>query len=123
MDSPATVLGVASNDKIWKVTWKINQGLELNLSSREDKSSMIAGPIVYTDFESDSDFDFQFFEAAFETRKVPRLARQFRFWLVIKPKRDVMPDVAQFLKALAGIDSISLAHDLTEEKDIKKLLP
>lgn len=123
MDSPATVLGVASNDKIWKVCWKINQGVELNLSSQEEPSAMLAGPTVYTDYESDSDFDYQFFEADTSSRKVPRLARQFRFWLVIKPKRDLAPDVKELLKKLAGIDSITLAHDLSEEKDIKKLIP
>ena len=123
MDSPATVLGVASNDKIWKVCWKINQGLGLDLSTQEEPAAMLAGPTVYTDFESDSDFDYQFFEADTGSRKVSRLARQFRFWMVIKPKRDLAPDVAALLKQLAGIDSVSLAHDLTEEKDIKKLIP
>lgn len=123
MDLPETVLGIASNDKVWKVCWKINQGLGLQLASRDDSSTLLAGPAVYTDEESDEDFFYQFFEPDFESRKVPRLARQFRFWLVIKPKRDLAPDVPQLLQNLSGIDAVSLAHDLSQEKEIKKLLP
>lgn len=120
---PLTVLGIASNDKVWKVCWKINQELGLNLSSQEEGMARLTGPELYRDEESDLDFDYVFFENTFQSRKVPKLARQFRFWLVIKSARDREPDTTLLLERLQKIDVISLAHDLSQEKDIKKLLP
>lgn len=118
-----TVLGVASNDKVWKVCWKINQQLGLNLSSSEEGMARLTGPELYRDEESDSDFEYLFFENTFQSRKVPPLARQFRFWLAIKAKRDEEPSVEEVLRQLQEIDAVSLARDLSQEKDIKKLVP
>lgn len=122
-DAPATVLGIASNDKVWKVCWKINQQLGLNLATAEDDMLRVKGPELYTDFGTDAAFEFTFFENTFKSSKVPRLARQFRYWLVIKPQREAAPDVPEILRELGKIDNVSLAHDLSDEKDIKKLLP
>ena len=122
-DSPSTVVGVASNDKIWKVCWNINQQLTLQLASAEEDVTQVKGPELYTDFDSDTDFDYFFFENSFKSNKVPKLARQFRYWLVIRPKKDRIPEVKGIVRALTEIENISLAHDLTNEKDIKKLLP
>jgi hypothetical protein len=122
-DSPSVVIGVASNDKVWKVCWNINQQLSLQLASAEDDVTRVKGPELYTDPDTDPDFEYYFFENTFKSSKVPQLARQFRYWLVIRPKKDLLPEVKTILRALAEIDNISLAHDLTQEKDIKKLLP
>lgn len=122
IEIPITVLGIASNDKVWKVCWKINQQLETKLASRAD-SSVLAESETYVDFESDPDFDFLLIENAFQGRKVTRLAKKFRFWLVIKQKRDAKADIKSLLSSLSQIDIISLALDLSTEKDIKKLLP
>ena len=80
-------------------------------------------PVLQNLSDSDSDFDYFFFENSFKSNKVPKLARQFRYWLVIRPKKDRIPEVKGILRALTEIENISLAHDLTNEKDIKKLLP
>jgi hypothetical protein len=122
-DSPASVVGVASNDKIWKVCWNINQQLGLELSSAKDDVMRATGPEMYTDLETDADFEFTFFENTFKTSKVPKLARNFRYWLVIRPKREVAPEIRTIVRSLSQVDNISLAHDLSNEKDIKKLLP
>ena len=122
-DVPAHVLGVASNDRIWKICWKINQALDLQLATAEEDVHRVKGPELYTDFETDHDFDYIFFENNLKASKVPKLARQFRYWFVIKAKKEAEPDLAKFLEALRGIDIVSLAHDLSNEKDIKKLLP
>ncbi|MEM1000042.1 MAG: hypothetical protein AAGN35_23510 [Bacteroidota bacterium] len=122
-DSPASVLGVASNDKIWKVCWNINQQLGIQLATAPEDVTRVKGPAMYTDLERDPDFDYYFFENTHKTSKVPRLARQFRYWLVIRHRREVAPEIRTILRRLAQVDNISLAHDLSHEKDIKKLLP
>ena len=122
-DFPAAVLGIASNDRVWKVCWKINQQLGLELATAEDDVHRVKGPELYTDNDSDPDFEYVFFENSLKSKKTPPLARQFRYWLVIKPNRELEPPVSHLLAELSKIDVVSLAHDLSNEKDIKKLLP
>ena len=123
-ETPLTVLGIASNEKIWKVVWGLNQELGLELSSsNQDVSTHLELADLYTDSETDFNFDYSLFENTLQSRKVPPLARKFRFWLVIRQKRDTAPDVTALLSQLGKIDVVTLAHDLTQEKDIKKLLP
>ncbi len=122
-DTPASVLGIASNEKIWKLCWGINQELSLSLASAEEQVSEVSGNVIYTDFESSSDFDYFLFENNFPGRKVSRLAKKFRYWLVIRQVREENPDLETLLANLSKVDTISLAHDLSDEKDIKKLLP
>lgn len=122
-DTPAFVLGLASNEKIWKLCWGINQELNLSLASAEEQVAEVSGNVIYTDFESSSDFDFFLIENNFPGRKVSKLAKKFRYWLVIRQIREEEPDLQDLLTKLAQVNSVTLAHDLTEEKDIKKLLP
>ncbi len=123
-DSPFTVLGIASNEKIWKVAWGINQALGLELTSRQEESNVNMEVLdLYTDYESNIDFDFLLFENTQPTRKVPPLARKFRFWLVIRQKRETTPEISKLLEQLGAVDLVTFAVDLTQEKDIKKLLP
>ena len=122
-DHSATVIGIASNDKIWKLCWKLNQVLSINLATAEDDVTRDKGPILYTDFESDPDFEFTFFENNLKPTQGTKLSRQFRYWLVIGSKKDDELHSQRFLQLIGTIDIVSLAHDLTEEKDIKKLLP
>jgi hypothetical protein len=120
----ATVIGIASNEKIWKLCWKLNQVLGTNLEKADEDVTRVMGPAMYTDFESDQAFDYTLFENDLKPSQGTKLARQFRFWLVIKPKRDgATLDISQILQPLSTIDIVSLVHDISEEKDIKKLLP
>ena len=122
-ETPASVIGIASNEKIWKLCWSINQQLNLELASAEEQVAEVSGNVIYTDFESSSDYDYFLFENNFPGRKVSRLAKQFRYWLVIRQIRDEQPNLRDYLTKLTEVSAISLAHDLSEEKDIKKLLP
>jgi hypothetical protein len=122
-DQPATVIGIASNDKIWKLCWKLNQVLSINLATAEDDVTRVKGPILYIDAETDPRFDYTFFENDLKPSQGTKLSRQFRYWLVVKNKKDESPDKGELLKNVATIDIVSLAHDLSDEKDIKKLLP
>lgn len=83
----------------------------------------VKGPILYTDFESDPNFEYTFFENNLKPTQGTKLSRQFRYWLVIVGKKEEKLDSQQLLQNIGTIDIVSLAHDLSEEKDIKKLLP
>lgn len=120
---PAAVIGIASNEKVWKVCWKLNQTLSLNLASEQDDVTRVKGPALYTDHDSDPDFDFVFFENNLKSSQGTKLARQFRFWLVVKQKKENELDLPTLTRSISGIDVVSLVHDLSNEKDIKRLLP
>lgn len=120
----ATIIGIASNEKIWKLCWKLNQVLGLNLATAEDDVTRVKGPALYLDFESDPAFDFTLFENDLKPSQGTKLARQFRYWFVVKAKRDdAFYDTAAAKQTISNIDIVSLVHDISEEKDIKKLIP
>jgi hypothetical protein len=120
----ATIIGIASNEKIWKLCWKLNQVLGLNLATAEDDVTRVKGPAMYTDFETDALWDYTLFENDLKPSQGTKLARQFRFWLVVKAKRDgATLEVQPITQAIADIDIVSLVHDISAERDIKKLLP
>lgn len=120
---PSAVIGIASNEKVWKVCWKLNQTLGLNLASEQDDVTRVKGPALYADHESDPNFDFVFFENNLKSNQGTKLARKFRFWLVVKLKKELPPDAAALTRKISEIDVISLVHDLSNEKDIKRLIP
>lgn len=123
IDPSATVIGIASNDKIWKLCWKLNQALSINLATAEDDVTRVKGPVLYTDLDSDPHFEYTFFENNLKATQGTKLSRQFRYWLVVSSKKDEAPDSQTLMQAVTAIDIVSLAHNLSEEKDIKKLLP
>lgn len=122
-EAPAYVVGVASNDRIWKLCWNINQLLDLNLASARQEVVDFRPTDIYEDTESSLDYEFAFFENNFKSRKVPKKAREFRFWFVIKLRKEKEPDITSFIRKLNQVENISLAVDLSQEKDIKSLIP
>ncbi len=123
-EQDATVIGIASNDKIWKLCWKLNQELGLNLATAAHDVTQARGPELYTDFDSDPALDYTLFETNLKPSQGTKLARQFRFWLVVKAKRDdAAIDPGALKQSISAIDIVSLVQDISEEKDIKKLLP
>jgi hypothetical protein len=122
-DAPVHVLGIASNEKIWRVAWVINAELETNMSTGLQEVTTVGGPELYQDFTSDPDFDYCLFEHNDKSRKVPKKAREFRFWLTLKPKRDKAPDLAALVTRLRQLENISLVVDLSQEENIQQFLP
>lgn len=122
-DHPVTVIGIASNEMIWRLCWKVNQALGLNLAAEDGDVTRVREPQRYEDYETDPDTDFLLFEQELKPSQGSRLARQFRYWLVVKPKRDVLPGTADLIHRIGTIDVVSMCHDLTAEKDILKLIP
>lgn len=121
--APMFVLGLASNDRIWKVCWNINQQTGLNLSTGLQEVGMARGPELYLDNDTSEDFEYLLFEYVPKGKKTSAKAAQFRFWLVLKPKRETEPDLEALLGKLNQVENVSLAMDLSQEKDIKKLIP
>ncbi|MCB9231289.1 MAG: hypothetical protein H6581_06490 [Bacteroidia bacterium] len=121
VENPGFVFGVASNEKIWKLCWEINQELELNLAA---ESPEFAGEREgYSDRETDSNFEYFLLENNRNDKKIPRMAREFRFWFIIKPLKDLTPDLPKLKASLNKIAVISLAIDLSSQQDINKLIP
>lgn len=124
MEIPAIVLGIASNGKIWKLCWKINQELEIHLSTGDPQVSTLNDRGVYTSIEEDSAFEFTLFDKKLiSARKIPKNLKEFRYYFVVRPLGEREPDAGIFLQALNRIDIISVAVDLTEVQDIKNILP
>lgn len=122
-DSPVHVLGIASTEKVWRVAWVINAELGLNMSTGLAEVTAVGGPELYQDADSDPDFEWCLFENTDKGRKVPRKAREFRFWLSLKPKREKSPDMAAIATRIKGLENISLVVDLSQEENIQQFLP
>lgn len=120
---PTTVIGIASNDRVWKLASDLKKSLGIGLELDQTRDATSKGPTVYHDLASDGDFEYLFFENESPNPKTPKLARQFRFWLVLINKRDKYPDIEGLLNQLKQIEAVSLAIDLSSEKDIQSLLP
>lgn len=118
----STIIGLACTERIWKLVWKLNQLLGLSLTT-EDETAGIDEAELYVDSDSDPQFEYLLFEPHFKPGKVSKVAQQFRYWLVVRGKKSETPDTAALLQQLGTIDIVSLAHDLSTEKDIQKLLP
>jgi hypothetical protein len=122
-EMPASVIGIACNEKIWRLAWQLNQALGMQLATAEDDVTRVKGPVLYTDHDSSNSFDYTLFENNLKATQGTKLARQFRFWLVISHNQDTPFDASGLAKQIGQIDIVSLTHDLSQEKDIKKLLP
>ncbi|MFM2376642.1 MAG: hypothetical protein RLZZ165_1739 [Bacteroidota bacterium] len=122
-DQHIAVIGIASNDMVWRLCWKLNQALGINLATAEDDLAQTRVPILYADDESDPEFDYIFFENVLKRSQGTKLATTFRFWLVVKGKKDRRAETDALVRVISEIDIVSMALNLTDEKDIKKLLP
>ena len=124
MEIPAIVLGIASNEKIWKLCWKINQELEIDLSTGESQANALNSRGIYTSLQENNAFEFTLFDKNLtSSRKIPKNLKEFRYFFVIRQLSDREPEVKNYLKALNSIDIISIAVDVTEVKDIKSIIP
>ena len=124
MEIPTIVLGIASNEKIWKLCWKINQKLEINLGTGSSDLSQLKTRDIYEDQESDPAFEYTFFSRkVIPVRKPPKDIKVFRYFFVIRSLGKENPDPQPYIEALNRIDIISIAMNLTQVKDINKIIP
>lgn len=120
---PPIVLGLASNERIWKLCWEINQALNLNISAGTDDGSGTPARDIYADTESDPKHDYFLLENNAPPKKLSAKAKTFRFFLVVRPIEKEEFDLKTLLNPLSEIDIVSLAVDLSAEKDINKFIP
>ncbi len=122
-NTPVWVIGIASNERIWKLCWELNKELDLNLTTGSRDLIQAGAGEFYLDQESFPNFEYCLLENNFKKKSQTALARQFRYWLVIKPYQEAVPEIEAIMGNLKEISSISLAVDLSKEKEINKILP
>jgi hypothetical protein len=122
-DGATYVLGLASNERIWKLCWELNQALKLTLGNEVPDFSRPAGGSDYNDLESDPDFEYFLIENTNKTAKIAKIAQSFRYWLVIKPHQQKVPDLETMIRKLKSAEAISMVMDLTPFNQDKPFLP
>ena len=122
-EAPLAIIGIASNEKIWKVCWGINQHLGLNLIAGRQELSELNARDQYEDLESDPDLEYTLIDKdQLRVKRIPKAAKGFRFWLTLKLKREATPDITGIVSRLNEIRDISLAVDLSANEDLNKML-
>lgn len=121
-DSTGIVLGIASNERIWKLCWEINQTMQINLSEASRELDASAGTEVYADCDSSESFDYFLVENNGRLKGVPKEAKPFRFWIMVRPKGEREADHSSILQQLKTNPSVSLATDLSNNQELKKAL-
>ncbi|MEL6590923.1 MAG: hypothetical protein AAFQ68_12615 [Bacteroidota bacterium] len=144
-DYDESIIGIASDEKVWKLCFEINNLLEINLlekglSSEDDprtqeiekaeedslftrKSlSPIKRPLRnYEDTNSDRGREFALF--AIKSADLPATIRAFRYFLLIRAIDPPPPDLVSIVSKLNSSALIRSAVDLSNVKNIKSLIP
>lgn len=123
VEGASFVLGLASLERSWKLCWEVNQALDLQLSSDNPELHLPTAEPVFADAETDPDFEYLLMENTGRGAKVPRAAQPFRYWLIIKPRRQKEPDLAALINRLKAAPAVTLVMDLTPFNLEKPFLP
>ena len=115
---PAVAFGVSSNEKIWKLAWELNRALSLNLALNNNEEISGEKNEVYSSLHPGGDFDYYLMDHASTGKKIPPKAREFRYWLFIKPRDSALADVNTLLLQLRSVKIISLAMDISDTINI-----
>jgi hypothetical protein len=146
-----SIIGLASDDPIWKLCWQINQNLNLDLKKGdieklygaedpelasdftpaiENVKTLFEGyefetpqKVVdyYEDLESAPRREFALFEHSL--RPSPKEAKVFRYFFLIRSPHDPPGDLEGYLEKLNAIPSILYAVDITGIRNIKQIIP
>lgn len=134
------VVGISSEEKVWKICWEINQILAIQLRQAEhpdaeegvtnvvDSSSMLPGmdalqiPPSYYEYQTSNE-EKEYFLVGGELTDIPKSVKFFRYFLIIRSVSKEFIDLPEVLRLLNKSDLIQAAADLTHVKDIKLILP
>lgn len=138
------VIGIASDERIWKLCWSINQHLGLNLVRHEPDSETSAAaeqasspphaplfPIqklgsrpwlkeYYEDIEAEGGLEYALF--ANEPTISPKIVRAFRYFLLIRSRKESSFDRTKVVQTLNNVDIILTAVDITEVENINNII-
>jgi hypothetical protein len=140
------LIGIASDERIWKLCWEINQELKINLrkvdpeaflgeKAEGDEAPEAAPrlfepsqmppndtfPEYYEDAESDSRYEYALF--ANDRRISPKKVRPFSYFLLIRYGNTTAPHADQLLETLRHTPAIRSAADITGVENINDILP
>lgn len=138
------VIGIASDERIWKVCWEINQHLDLQLLFREINPETVkqinenpsTGIIslfsrtdwqktdwwreYYEDTSSHSELEFALF--ANDLSISPKKVHPFRYFFLIRASGDNWHGLKSMLSQLNQIRAIRSAVDITGVKNINSII-
>jgi hypothetical protein len=131
------IIGIASEERIWKVCYAINQQLGLRLKERRteapekpaeaplfEQDSAAFPPSAaayYEDMETFSRHEYVLLPA--KRRNLPPEARGFSFLLLIHADTSELPAPAAVIEKLLRAEIIRSAVDLSQVNNIKHILP
>lgn len=138
------VIGIASDQRIWKLCFEVNKALSINLVGNRFQAEMIPEEapapnapeslfeddtfpppsrslIYYEDTESQRGHEYILCEI--EPIQLPKAAKAFRYFLLIRAVDTPAPNIDAILLQLHALESVRSAVDITHVKNIKSLLP
>jgi hypothetical protein len=138
------IMGIASDEPIFKLCWEINDSLNWSLKKVElddehfpDEMDSIAYTIrpllfnpadfqaitwaYYEDHETYPRQEIALFEA--NPQKIPKEIRAFRYILLLRSNNSELQDSVSLTQALNELSFVISALDITHLKNIKQILP
>ena len=142
-DFQQLVIGIASDEPIFKLCWEINESLLWTLKKVENQSSDLLNSAdslaqkvklllfdteqfskdspLYEDNESYPRLEMALFEVV--SQKIPKEIRAFRYILLLRSEIENMPEVLSLLQKLNELSFVISAIDMSNHKNIKQILP
>ena len=135
------LVGIASDERIWKLCWEINRLLEIEMKAIEKEIlesktepfqewvteqrlfsfSMEEDNIFYQDDKSRKDQDFLLFSARFTERS--KNLRAFRYLFVIRYEGELFIRKEELIHIVNSSSIVLSAVDLTDYNDLNPQLP
>jgi hypothetical protein len=138
------IIGIASDEPIFKLCWEINESLIwalkkveldiLNFSEPMDSLAQKIKPLLfdplnfkteppayYEDHDSFPRQEMALFEASIQ--KIPKEIRAFRYILLLRSVNAQLPESVSLIQTLNELSFVISAIDITHLKNIKQILP
>ncbi|MDX2247365.1 MAG: hypothetical protein SF052_11335 [Bacteroidia bacterium] len=143
-DYQCVVIGLASHEHIWKLCYEVNLHLGLNLTEKELEKGKNGAPHIpekkpdqglfedseltpddrplayYEDLHSDSRFEFILCKP--DPNHLPKDARPFRFFFLVRAHDYPLPGSAELVERLSQLPTVLSAVDISHIKNIKQLV-
>lgn len=143
-DYQCVVIGLASNERIWKLCYEVNLHLGLNLAEKELEQGKTGGensppntlpqglfepldftpddrPLAYyEDLYTDPRFEFILRKP--DPALLPKEARPFRFFFLVRAHDGPLPEPADLIERLNKSSVVLSAVDISHIKNIKQLV-
>ena len=139
------IIGIASDERIWKVCYEINNLLKLRLKARPldyaiphddtdlsenqqilfeqmEESGGLEDSRYYEDIETNKRVEYALFVQPVRS-SLPKETKPFRYFFLIRSADQSPQDTGQIINALGSSTVIRSAVDITHIKQIKKLIP